>query len=136
LDEVSRQGFLKTVRRAVPDDKDCQNIAKRFVDFAKEYFLFIDADIPPTNNLAEQVIRGVAIARKITQGSRIDWGNACGVTFWASFGECCKRVSSRNIVLCRSCRIAFKLSRQAANAESRQPLKTSKQFNHGVHREH
>ncbi|GHT40892.1 hypothetical protein FACS189443_1880 [Planctomycetales bacterium] len=52
--------------------------------------MFIDADITPTNNFAEQVIRSVVIDRKITQGCRSDWGNTWMERFW-SVSQTCKQ---------------------------------------------
>jgi transposase len=52
-----------------------QNIANRLDKHWSSYLRFlIDPSIAPTNNLAEQTIRTIVIDRKITQGTRSEWG--------------------------------------------------------------
>jgi transposase len=46
--------------------------------------------------LAEQTIRGVVIDRKITQGSRSDWGNAWMERFWSVLQTC--QQQGRNVM--------------------------------------
>jgi transposase len=58
-----------------PPTSEAENLAERFYTHTEEYFRFItDPDIEPTNNLAEQVLRFVAIHRRITQGTRGEAG--------------------------------------------------------------
>jgi hypothetical protein len=53
------------------DTPGCRNIGKRFFTHADSYFRFLTTPgIEPTNNLAEQAIRFVAIHRRLTQGTR------------------------------------------------------------------
>lgn len=50
---------------------ECRNIGNRFFKHADSYFRFLTTPgIEPTNNLAEQAIRFVAIHRRMTQGTR------------------------------------------------------------------
>lgn len=54
-----------------PDTQHANNLAERFYQHCESYFRFItDPAIGPTNNLAEQAIRFVAIHRRMTQGTR------------------------------------------------------------------
>lgn len=51
--------------------RESKNIGKRFAGYADSYFQFLTTPgIEPTNNLAEQAIRFVAIHRRLTQGTR------------------------------------------------------------------
>jgi transposase len=51
------------------------NLEERFFQHTESYFRFIaEPDIEPTNNLAEQVLRFVAIHRRLTQGTRGEAG--------------------------------------------------------------
>lgn len=53
------------------DTREAYNIAERFLEHADSYFRFItNPRLAPTNNLAEQAIRFVAIHRRMTQGTR------------------------------------------------------------------
>jgi len=52
----------------LPQTREASNLAKRFRDHAESYFRFITRPhVEPTNNLAEQATRFVAIHRRITQ---------------------------------------------------------------------
>ncbi len=58
-----------------PDTRHAANMAERFYRHFEDYFRFIsDPAIDPTNNLAEQAIRFVAIHRRMTQGTRSESG--------------------------------------------------------------
>jgi transposase len=53
------------------DTRECANLAERFFSHAESFFRFlVTPGIEPTNNLAEQAIRFVAMHRRITQGTR------------------------------------------------------------------
>ncbi|MDR1478820.1 MAG: transposase, partial [Planctomycetaceae bacterium] len=57
-----------------------------------------ETGIPPTNNLAEQTIRRVVLNRRITQGTRSDWGNR----FWSILKTCVQQ--GKNIMqLLKNC---------------------------------
>jgi transposase len=59
----------------VVDTREAENMAKRFYQHVESYFRFItEPGIDPTNNLAEQAIRFVAIHRRMTQGTRSEAG--------------------------------------------------------------
>jgi transposase len=72
----------------VPKQKEAQNIAKRMKEWGESYFTFIDNEIPSTNNAAEQVIRALVIDRKVTQGTRSEWGNRWMERFWSIMATC------------------------------------------------
>jgi transposase len=58
-----------------PHTTEARNLEERFYRHTESYFRFIaQPDIEPTNNLAEQVLRFVAIHRRITQGTRGEAG--------------------------------------------------------------
>ena len=86
-----RELVLQTAWRRIPDVKDAINIAERLWNFQDDYFRFVETSIPPTNNLGEQSIRRVVIDRKVTQGTRSDWGNRWLERFWSVLTTCEQR---------------------------------------------
>lgn len=59
----------------VVDTKEAGNMAQRFYQHVESYFRFIsEPGIEPTNNVAEQAIRFVAVHRRMTQGTRGEAG--------------------------------------------------------------
>jgi transposase len=91
-----REEILKVAWRRLPEDKESANIAERLWNQQEGYFRFIDLGIPPTNNLAEQSIRQVVIDRKITQGTRSDWGSRWQERIWSVLSTCAQ--TGRNIL--------------------------------------
>ena len=91
-------------------DTESANLAERLWNDQEGYFRFIDAGIVPTNNLAEQSIRRVVIDRKITQGTRSDWGNRWQERIWSVLSTCAQSGTnvlsflrdSVSALLCRS----------------------------------
>ncbi|MDR2245371.1 MAG: IS66 family transposase, partial [Treponema sp.] len=83
-----RRSIEKAAAYRVPGQKDAQNLSKRMKEWGGSYFTFIDKDIPSTNNAAEQVIRAIVIDRKVTQGSRSEWGNRWMERFWSILTTC------------------------------------------------
>lgn len=72
-----------------------QNIANRLDKHWSSYLRFlIDPLIAPTNNLAEQTIRTVVIDRKITQGTRSEWGRQWSGRIWTILATCRKQKRS------------------------------------------
>jgi transposase len=66
-----RDRLVAAALQHLPATREARNLAKRFTDHADSYFRFItEPDVDPTNNLAEQAIRFVAIHRRMTQGTR------------------------------------------------------------------
>ena len=83
--------ILTVALSQVPARHMVQTLSDRFKDWHEEYFRFIDEDLPPTNNLCEQSIRPVVIDRKITQGTRSDWGNRWSERIWTVLATCKQR---------------------------------------------
>jgi transposase len=83
-----RRKIEKAAAFRVPKQKEAQNIAKRMKEWGGSYFTFIEHEIPSTNNAAEQVIRALVIDRKVTQGSRSEWGNRWMERFWSIVTTC------------------------------------------------
>ena len=87
--EESRKTFLDIALIDVPDSRQAQNLANRFLQHGKAYFQFITTpDIEPTNNLAEQAIRFVVIDRYITQGTRSENGRLWSERIWTLLATC------------------------------------------------
>lgn len=74
------------------DTREAKNLADRFVTHLDSYFRFITTPgIEPTNNLAEQAIRFVAIHRRLTQGTRSDRGQRWCERIWTVVVSCSQR---------------------------------------------
>ena len=70
-------------------------VAARFQLHTEGFFQFISTPgIEPTNNLAEQAIRFVAIHRKITQGTRGIKGQQWCERIWTVIGTCAQHGKS------------------------------------------
>ena len=89
--ERHRQAILWEARHDIPENKDAMNIAERLWKWEQEYFRFIEAGIPATNNLGEQSIRRIVLDRKVTQGTRSDWGNRWSERIWSVLATCDQR---------------------------------------------
>ena len=66
-------------------------LAFRLWNEEEGYFRFIEENLPATNNLCEQSIRRVVINRKITQGTRSEWGNRWWQRIWTILATCEQR---------------------------------------------
>ena len=67
----ARNALLWDATLEAPSTREADNLAERFWQHTESYFRFIsEPEIEPTNNLAEQVLRFVAIHRRLTQGTR------------------------------------------------------------------
>ena len=65
-----RNQFTSDVLLRSPSTREAGNLADRFLEHSENFFTFITTPgIEPTNNLAEQAIRFVAIHRRMTQGT-------------------------------------------------------------------
>jgi transposase len=83
-----REAILKAARCRVPANNVALNLSVRLRDWEEEYFRFIETGLPPTNNFAEQSIRRVVLNRRITQGTRSDWGNRWWERIWSVLATC------------------------------------------------
>jgi transposase len=101
-----KESILAVALCQAPAHKAAQSLSKRFRGWQDEYFRFIDEGLPPTNNLCEQSIRTIVIDRKITYGTRGDWGNRWSERIWTLLATCKQR--GENILsFLRSCVWAF-----------------------------
>jgi len=72
-----------------PGTREAENLANRFCLHFESFFTFITTPgIDPTNNVAEQAIRFVAIDRKITQGTRGRAGQNWCERIWTAIATC------------------------------------------------
>jgi hypothetical protein len=72
-----------------PLTNESENLADRFYRHFDSYFRFITTPgIEPTNNLAEQAIRFVAIHRRLTQGTRGQAGQTWCERIWTAIATC------------------------------------------------
>jgi len=90
--------IVRNVRALVSEKqlpRKSQNIANRLDKHWSSYLRFLtDPSIAPTNNLAEQTIRTVVIDRKITQGTRSEWGRQWSARIWTVLATCRKQKRS------------------------------------------
>ena len=85
------------------DTRESQNLAQRFYLHFAEYFRFIsEPGIEPTNNLAEQVQRFVAIHRRMTQGTRSERGRQWWERMCTAVVTCEQQTRSLWMFLCES----------------------------------
>jgi len=85
----ARAAIVQEAQRDVPASKPAQLVAKRLREHGAAYFQFITTPgIEPTNNLAEQAIRFVAIDRHITQGTRGERGCRWSERIWTVVATC------------------------------------------------
>lgn len=100
---ASEARFLASLKRIEADicwdafmetagTRESENIAERFRLYADSFFQFITTPgIEPTNNLAEQAIRFVAIHRRMTQGTRGKTGQTWCERIWTTVATCAQR---------------------------------------------
>ena len=86
---ASRQTIIAIATADAPDDKDCRNMANRFLKHGNAYFQFITTPgIEPTNNIAEQALRFVVMYRHVSQGTRSEKGRKACECFWSVVATC------------------------------------------------
>lgn len=72
-----------------PGTREADNLGDRFCNHFESFFTFITTPgIEPTNNLAEQAIRFVAIHRRLTQGTRGKAGQTWCERIWTVITTC------------------------------------------------
>lgn len=87
--DACRQKIIAVATVNIPEDKDCQNLQKRFLKHGYAYFQFITTPgIDPTNNIAEQAIRFVVMYRHVSQGTRSENGRKACECFWSAVATC------------------------------------------------
>lgn len=86
-----------------PHTAEALNLEERFYQNTESYFCFISTpDVEPTNNLAEQAIRFVAIHRRLTQGTRGAWGQSWCERIWTVIASCAQQGRSVFEYLCEA----------------------------------
>jgi hypothetical protein len=86
---AASEEFKKRATENIPKENECQNIAKRFLEYSDNYFLFVyDRRVPPTNNRAEQSIRTLVIDRVVTFGTRSINGRLKMSRLWTVIATC------------------------------------------------
>jgi hypothetical protein len=96
----------------LPDTTQAGNLADRFVLHMDSYFRFITTpDVEPTNNLAEQAIRFVAIHRRMTQGTRGQAGQRWCERIWTVVVSCAQQGRSAFEFLSEAVRSHFQGNR-------------------------
>lgn len=86
-----------------PGTREADNLGDRFVDHFESYFTFITTPgVEPTNNLAEQAIRFVAIHRRLTQGTRSEGGRSWCERIWTVITTCGQQSRSVFEYLCQA----------------------------------
>jgi len=84
-----RDRLVAAVLAGVPTTREGRNLARRFAEHAESYFRFItEPDVDPTNNVAEQALRFVAIHRRLTQGTRGEKGQRWCERLWTVATTC------------------------------------------------
>jgi transposase len=90
-----RDRLVAAALQNLPATREARNLAKRFSEHADSYFRFItEPDVEPTNNLAEQAIRFVAIHRRMTQGTRGEKGQRWCERLWTVATTCVQQGAS------------------------------------------
>ena len=88
----AREAVLAAALIDAPPAAEVQNLADRFRLHGDAYFQFITTPgVEPTNNLAEQAIRFVAIDRHITQGTRSPVGRTRCERIWTILATCAQQ---------------------------------------------
>jgi transposase len=102
LGRVSRDLTTDAILHS-PGTREADNLGDRFVTHCESFFTFITTpDLEPTNNLAEQAIRFVAIHRRITQGTRGTAGRHWCERIWTAVVTCEQQGRSLFHYLCEA----------------------------------
>jgi transposase len=87
-----RNQLLYDAIMSSPGTREADNLGDRFCNHFDSFFTFITTPgIEPTNNLAEQAIRFVAIHRRITQGTRAASGQTWCERIWTAIATCAQQ---------------------------------------------
>jgi len=88
----AREAVMAAALIDAPPAPEVQNMADRFRLHGDAYFRFITTPgVEPTNNLAEQAIRFVAIDRHVTQGTRSPKGRTRCERLWTVLATCAQQ---------------------------------------------
>jgi transposase len=107
--EQARDKLVWNATLESPPTREAQNLAERFYQHIESYFRFItEPDVEPTNNLAEQAIRFVAIHRRLTQGTRSEVGQVWCERIWTAITTCSQQGRSVFHFLCEAVTAHFR----------------------------
>lgn len=98
-----RKDLAHDVVMSSPRTREAENLSERFASHFEHFFTFITTPgVEPTNNLAEQAIRFVAIHRRMTQGTRSDRGRTWCERIWTAVVTCEQQSRSLFHYLCQA----------------------------------
>jgi transposase len=84
-----RNDLAFTATMEAPLTREANNLGDRLITHFDSFFTFITTPgVEPTNNLAEQAIRFVAIHRRLTQGTRSEAGREWCERIWTVITTC------------------------------------------------
>jgi len=87
--QKAREELVWNATMESPQTRESEALAERFRQHTESYFRFItEPNVEPTNNLAEQAIRFVAIHRRLTQGTRSEDGRRWCERIWTAVQTC------------------------------------------------
>jgi transposase len=87
--EAARAQLVWDATMESPHTREAAPLEERFYKHTESYFRFItEPDVEPTNNLAEQALRFVAIHRRLTQGTRSADGQRWCERIWTVIQTC------------------------------------------------
>jgi transposase len=109
--EAARNQLLWDATMESPHTREASALEERFFQHAESYFRFIsEPNVEPTNNLAEQALRFVAIHRRITQGTRSEDGRRWCERMWTVIQTCGQQGRSVFEFLCAAVEASFRSS--------------------------
>lgn len=89
------EAIQKILNTTEPLPPNTARLAKRFHKHWNSLFRFVFSnDLEPTNNIAERAIRALVLDRKVTQGSRSEWGRNWSARIWTVLSTCRKQQRS------------------------------------------
>lgn len=90
--QAARDEVLKVGASEVPAGRHAGAMAKRLAKHGASYFTFVTTPgVEPTNDLAEQAIRFVAIDRHMTNGTRGEAGRTWCERIWTVMATCARQ---------------------------------------------
>lgn len=102
IDQRLDAWLLRTVRRRRPLSAEFQRLADHVANHYDEWFLFLhQANVPPTNNHAERMLRPAVITRKVGGCNKSLWG-ALVHSILASLMVTCKQRGQKFLELART----------------------------------
>lgn len=107
--EAARNDLVWDATMESPHTREARALEERFYQHTESYFRFItEPNVEPTNNLAEQAIRFVAIHRRLTQGTRSEDGRRWCERIWTVIQTCGQQSRSLFEFLCAAVTAHFR----------------------------